>query len=47
MRLAAAKPDEALPVVEIRDVTVEPNVDPAALSQRRILIARTAVDASP
>ena len=44
MRLAAAKPDEALPVVQIRDVTVEPNVDPAALSQHRILVAKTAVD---
>jgi len=44
MRLAAAGPDDALPVRQIRDVTVEPNVDPSALSLHRILIAKTAVD---
>jgi hypothetical protein len=44
MRLAATGPDDALPVRQIRDVTVEPNVDPAALSQHRILVAHTAVD---
>ena len=44
MRLAATGPDDAPPVRQIRDVTVEPNVDPAALSLHRILIATTAVD---